>query len=217
MVLNMFKKKKAPAALPDLAIDSLGFGNSQPQQMQPQLYSQPANLAAQNVQQQPFQAEKQGYKQLTEYKKFMPVQEITAPRQLKKPGEENVLKEIVSTENEEGFFKDLMKNITSEIKDIEKLDKLYKGKVHGEDMVHKMREYWEKQKPELALRNVNNEIVGKLKDKTEKLHALEKEWQEIYINLIEKEEQMRSDEKELKAMLAEFIDVYKKKSPDGKK
>lgn len=243
MVLKMFKKKKAPQALPDLAINSSSLGqgnlysqaynNSLPQQPALQTQSSQAqNLSASQFQnqfqnqnqaqsfqpQQEMGREKQDYKQLTEYKNFIP--QNTLPSQVfqaaqqkipEKSQEENLIKQFVSTQDEEGFFKDLMKNITSDLSNIDHIDSLYKKKLQGEDIVQQMRNYWEKQKPELALRNMNNELVTQLKEKTENLHSLEKEWQQIYLSLIEKEEQMREDEKELKKMLAEFIDNYKKK------
>jgi hypothetical protein len=43
------------------------------------------------------------------------------------------------------------------------------------------------------------------------LQGLEKEWQDIYFDLIEKEEEIKDKEKELKKMLKEFIELCKKR------
>jgi len=72
-----------------------------------------------------------------------------------------------------------------------------------------MREYWEKQQPEILLKNVSGDLKNKLMNKTNKLHKLEKEWQEVYFHLMEKEDLIRKEEKELKGDLSEFINLYK--------
>ena len=43
------------------------------------------------------------------------------------------------------------------------------------------------------------------------MQELEKEWQERYFDLIEKEEEIRDVEKELKKILGEFVEVCKKR------
>ena len=59
--------------------------------------------------------------------------------------------------------------------------------------------------------------TNSLLEKTDKLHHLEKDWQEIYLGLIKKEEEIRKEEKELKDSLSEFIGVYKKSLNKDKK
>jgi len=78
-----------------------------------------------------------------------------------------------------------------------------------------MREYWQKQQPELLLKNISGELKNKLSAKTNKLHQLEKEWQEVYFSLLAKEDEIRKEEKDLKESLAEFIDLLKR--PLGEK
>lgn len=201
MVLNIFKKK-APTELPDLAIggmQSAGVDTRAVDSILNELSRRELFPAGQN--------NKASFKQL-------PVQQDR--KMNKKLSDERSIKQFIEAEDESGFFKDMLKNITSEMNDINKLDKWYQSRFKGGDIVGQMREYWERQKPELALRSINNELVVNLRDKIERFHALEKEWQEIYMQLMEKESQMREDEKELKESLSEFIDVCKRKLGNSK-
>ncbi|RMD67480.1 hypothetical protein D6817_01525, partial [Candidatus Pacearchaeota archaeon] len=117
--------------------------------------------------------------------------------------------EKLSKEKEQSYFKDLIKNIIEQSENLDKLDSWYKKKFLPEDIVVHMREYWEKQQPQLLLKSVGGELKEKLVEKTERLHELEREWQEIYLELLAKEEEIRKQEKELKEALAEFITLLK--------
>jgi hypothetical protein len=75
-----------------------------------------------------------------------------------------------------------------------------------------MRKYWDEQDPAMLFGGSKSELKTKLLEKIESLHKLEKVWQEAYFNLMEKEEIIRKEEKELKEALTEFINVYKKRS-----
>ncbi len=112
-------------------------------------------------------------------------------------------------EDNQGYFKELVKSIT-EKQDVNKLDSWYKNKFLPGDVVFQMREYWEKQQPEILLKNVSAELKNRILEQTNKLHSLEKDWQEIYFNLMAKEEEIRKDEKDLKDSIAEFIGIYKR-------
>jgi hypothetical protein len=112
--------------------------------------------------------------------------------------------------DEKSFFKDLLKNVNEESKSLQKLDDWYTREFASKDIVHQMREYWEKQKPDLVMKYVGNEMKDKLITKTNKLHNLELEWQKIYFELMQKEEAIRQEEKELKETLSEFVKLCKK-------
>ena len=120
-------------------------------------------------------------------------------------------------DDEKGFFKEIVKSVTEESEDIDKLDSWYKNKFLPEDVVFQMREYWQKQTPDIIMQNIRGDLKLKLIEKTEKLHQYEKEWQEIYFKLLSKEEEIRNEEKELKESLSEFIDIYKDKLKKNKK
>lgn len=115
-----------------------------------------------------------------------------------------------NSEDEAGYFKELVKSVTTETKDLDKLETWYKNKFLPGDMVFQMREYWQKQQPEILLKNVSGDLKNRLMEKTEHLHGLEKQWQEIYFQLMSKEEEIRKEEKELKGSLSEFIELFRK-------
>ncbi|MFH1802000.1 MAG: hypothetical protein ABH864_00950 [archaeon] len=184
--MGLFKRKEVPAELPSLAVDEVKRVDPSPS-----LVPQPQPQV--HIREQPV-----SYKPL-------PVAET--------PKSDNA-SGTVSGKDESGYFKNLVKSITEETEDLDKLSSWYKNKFMPGDMVFQMREYWQKQQPELMLKNISGELKQKLAGKTEKLHALEKEWQEVYFNLLSKEEEIRKEEKELKDSLAEFIGMLK--GPLGK-
>ena len=126
------------------------------------------------------------------------------------------IKSLPPIDDDQGYFKELIKNVIEGTHNFDKLDSWYNNKFLKEDMIFHMREYWEKQQPELLLKNISGELKIKLLEKTNKLHMMEKEWQNIYFNLLSKEEQIRKEEKELKESLSEFMDLIKKSKNRGK-
>lgn len=182
----LFKKKEVPSELPTLAVDGAtnsvekrGFVNEQ-KKMYPPLQS---SLPQQPVAMQPPEVQSARALQDYQYKQ--------------------------KDQDEQGYFKDLIKSVIEGSDDVNELDSWYKNKFLQEDVVFHMREYWQKQQPQLLLKNVSGELKSRLMDKTDKLHTLEKEWQEVYFNLLAKEEQIRKEEKELKEALSEFMNIVK--------
>ncbi len=112
-------------------------------------------------------------------------------------------------EEENGYFKQLIKSVTEENEDVEKLSSWYENKFLPNDIVFQMREYWEKQQPELMLKQMRGDLKRELADKTERLHGLEGEWQEIYFKLLAKEDEIRREERALKDTLNEFMGAFK--------
>ena len=111
----------------------------------------------------------------------------------------------------------MISNLMQESKNIEKVESFYNNRFMAGDIVNQMRNYWEEQKPELLLKNVGKDLKEKILSKSNKLHKLEHEWQDIYFALTSKEEEIRGEEKELKEIISEFISVCKKASRKGKK
>ena len=74
-----------------------------------------------------------------------------------------------------------------------------------------MKEYWEKQKDEFITEAVEKEFRARINERMNALQKLEAEWQEIYIDLIKKEEDMKKEEKNIKKIINDFSDVFKKK------
>jgi hypothetical protein len=144
---------------------------------------------------------------------------------LKKEGE-NLKPKPLPTEkpsSEEGindqrsFFKELQSNINHEITDLDKLEEWYNNKFLPRDIVNDMRNYWEKQKHNTVIQLVGKNFQEKISEKTIKLKHLEKEWQDIYFDLIEKEEEIRNEERELKKVLSEFVELCNRKQKEQRK
>ncbi len=114
---------------------------------------------------------------------------------------------------DQGFFKDMISHAMGEMESLDRLDEWYKNKFQSEDVVAQLRQYWKQQRPEMLLKIFGAELREKILKKSDSLHSLEKEWQEIYFALLSKEEALRKEEKELKQMLGEFVGLCKKYNP----
>jgi len=115
-------------------------------------------------------------------------------------------------EDEESFFSELQEDITKEIGNLNKLETWYNNKFLPRDVVTEMKNYWEKQKGNSIIKILGKNFQERISEKTANLQNLEKEWQNIYFDLIEKEEEIRDQERELKKLLAEFVEVCKRKT-----
>ncbi len=191
--MGLFGKKEVPDELPSLAIDEVNKKVSAPEgSVLPQQFVQQPNSAIMPVMPAP------NYRPL--------------PKQEAHPVKQEDLKSSLSqfnADDDKGYFKELIKSVTEDDNDVNNLESWYKNEFLPRDMVFQMREYWQKQQPEILMKNVSGELKQKLMMKTERLHTLEKEWQEIYFNLLSKEEDIRKEEKELKETLSEFMNLAK--------
>jgi hypothetical protein len=137
---------------------------------------------------------------------------------MSKESNENNEKRI---EVDKSFFDDILKGISEDIKDLKKLEDWYYKRLESKDVVHDMKDYWETQKPGVIMQVVARSFKEKIDERIKKLHDLEKDWQQKYFLLIEKEEEIRKEEKELKKVLCEFLEACKKtdeeKNQAGKK
>lgn len=115
------------------------------------------------------------------------------------------------TRPSKGFFSGLQEDISGELSDIDKMEDWYEHKFLPKDIVAEMREYWENQKTNAVLDALGKNFKERINDKVENLQALEKDWQNIYFDLVEKEDEMKQEEEELKKLLSEFMEVCKRK------
>ncbi len=118
---------------------------------------------------------------------------------------------------EELGFEFNLKNVADESRSVERLNAWYENKFLSEDIVTQMKDYWEKQKDSILPKNISDNIRSQLVDSTDKLHSLEKEWQEIYFNLLSKVDEIREEEKNLKQPLGGVLEGYKRFSKHKKK
>jgi len=122
----------------------------------------------------------------------------------------------ISEEIEDGFFNKLQEDINNEISNLNQLENWYNNKFLPQDIVSDMRNYWEKQKSGSVIKVIGRNFKEKITEKTEKLQQLEREWQATYFQLIEKEEEIRKEEQDLKKVLAEFVDLCKSRKKKRK-
>ncbi len=101
--------------------------------------------------------------------------------------------------------------MTEEIGDLSDLENWYEKKFLPRDILSDMKNYWEKQKTESILDLLGKNFQEKISVKISKLQELEKDWQSTYFELIEKEEEIKDYESELKDLLKEFVGVCKNK------
>src|SRR3989339_754121 len=106
-------------------------------------------------------------------------------------------------------FPEIEKPIASQKKDIKEDVSQKKDLIKGS---------LDNEKTNSIIKVLGKNFQEKISVKINHLQSLEKEWQNIYFDLIEKEEEIKDEEKELKELLAEFVKICKKKSRDqGKK
>lgn len=123
------------------------------------------------------------------------------------PDREEVISHII----DKSFFSDVQKNISNEIDDLESLEKWYDTKFSSRDVLDDMKSYWKHQKKISVLESAGRSFKERISVKVSALQQLEKNWQMTYFDLIEKEEEIRDTEAELKEMLREFMNICKHK------
>jgi hypothetical protein len=96
------------------------------------------------------------------------------------------------------FFDKLVQDINQEIDDLEKFENW-------------IGDYWESRKKDFIVKNLGGNFKEKLSNKVEKLEKLEREWQDKYFELIEKEEEMKDMEKDLKKLFSKFGKLCKRR------
>ena len=204
MVLKILKKKKVPDELPELVSDQISKKSEkeETQEVKPthQVVTETKTVAPVMIKE-----ERPGTKI---EKKEEKIELVDFPDKETKIQENDSVKKV---KPDSGFFNDLEKYLTKEIGDLDQLENWYNNKFSSRDVVSDMKTYWEKQKNSSAINLLSKNFQEKILERTEKLQFLEKEWQEIYFQKLEKESEIRENEKELKKMLSDFVEVCKKR------
>lgn len=133
------------------------------------------------------------------------------------PNREMASERVSGTLPRKSFFNDIHENISKELSDLDSLEK-FKKDFSSRSVLDDMKEYWKNQKKENVLELLGRDYQQKISEKISSLQELEKSWQVVYFELIEKEEEIKDAEKELKELLNEFVKVcdHKKKSLNEK-
>ena len=228
--MGLFKRKKVPSELPELALDDFESGEKEvhdylkkeeakkPQEIKPTQSKEEVKEVSKPVIKK--QIEKRVKTNLGETEKEkVAVKEESEEHKIEKPITESksVVESKTVPENEKGFFSDLQKNLNEEISDFEEFEEWYKDKFEKRDVIKEMKGYWENQKTASVIKVLGKNFQEKISEKIAKLQELEKTWQGIYFELVEKEEEIKEQELELKDLLSEFVRICKKKTEEPKK
>lgn len=217
--LDMFKKKKVPDQLPDLATDEIEerLDNKELEEKKEIVNKLlkstdndieiPVNESLLDKDTQNDYKENPIEKQISETNgsvltKKEPERQYTNPL--------NILPKV----EENSFFNKLQDSLSEEIGDIDDLEKWYNKKFLPRNIVSEMRDYWENQKTNSVIKLLGKNIQERISEKVIRLQELEKQWQDVYFDLIEKEEEIKDEEGELKKIIAEFIDLCKRKKKE---
>lgn len=198
------KKKSAPAELPDLISDELEKESNE------KLNS---FLKEEESKTLPSKKEESEKVHVSEKKEFIRDEKTNTNvvNRLVKGVEETKERPAKIHSVNKSFFGELQKNISKELSDLENLDQWYDEKFSSTKVLDDMKDYWKKQKKENLLEILGQDFKRKIDEKISRLQNVEKKWQSIYFDLIEVEEEIKVEEKELRDLLGEFAKICKNK------
>ena len=192
---KIFKKNDAPDELPDLAIDELKkeMNKDFSEKEEPKAEEAPPK---------------------TEEKPAEKVEEQPPEEKTEQPTEEKVegpAKPKEKVHFEKSFFNPLLAELKKDNFDPSKINSWYQKKFSEKGAIEEMKEYWEKQKNDFITGAIEKEFKERINQRMNNLQKLEGEWQEIYIELIKKEEEMKKEEKNIKKIIKDFSQMFVKK------
>lgn len=120
---------------------------------------------------------------------------------------EDVGSERIKIDDKKSFFTKLLNDINTELNEGKNIEEWYKNKFLPKDIVNEMKFYWVDNKKELVLKSLGKGFKEKIESKIEYLKNMESEWQNIYFELIKKEEDIKKGEDELKKIISEFVEM----------
>lgn len=222
--MGLFKKKIIPSELPELALDDLESNKEVHDYLKKE---ESKNSPTEAPKEEPVSELKEVQKApetkpALEPEKKVSIRKENPPVVAVKPSEENNAskKEVVQNQplekklpssEEKSFFGDLQNDLNEEISDFSQFEGWYKDKFEKRDVINDMKIYWENQKTASIISILGKSFQEKISQKIIKLQELEKNWQGAYFELIQKEEEIKEQELELKELLAEFVRVCKSK------
>lgn len=110
-------------------------------------------------------------------------------------------------ENDKAFFTKLLNDINNELNNGKTIEEWYKNEFLPKDIVNEMKDYWGSQKKDIILKSIGKNFKEKIENKIEQLKIMESEWQNIYFELIKKEEAIKKEENELKKIISDFVEM----------
>jgi hypothetical protein len=238
--MGFLKKSSAPSELPDLAIsDADGSqGIVPPQSDLPPLPAQqevpvqtqeapavvpqrapPTVVPASAVPQQQREVPGEDYVEVSHAEAVQNAQNSKPKQAERGPVDTSNIREVLNTalpethnSSRHGFFDQVLDDINEELKDVGQLQNWYEKKFSQENIVSNMKGYWEGNKADVIIESFGAEYKMQINEKIKALQDLEEDWREIYFRLVKKEEEMKKEERELKEILAEFVNLCKRKT-----
>jgi hypothetical protein len=207
---KIFKKTSAPDELPDLAIDELkkDLKKDFSEKEEPKYEEKKEEIAKPEEKKPEEESSNETTAENTEDVKEEETEETTSKTDNSQP-ETKTSEEKANLEK--SFFNPLLTELKKDNFDPTKINSWYQKRFAEKGAIEEMKEYWEKQKDEFITETVEKEFRVRINERMNTLQKLEAEWQEIYINLIKKEEEMKKEEKNIKKIIKEFSEVFKKK------
>lgn len=211
---KVFKKSSIPDELPDLAIDELKKELKKEYSEKQEVKETPAEIKEETPKSEKneeeggvYQVSDEEISTQEEVEEEVPQEDLDGEEErheIKEPEEE-----IINLER--SFFNPLIEELKKENFDPGKVNAWYQKKFSEKSAVEGMKAYWEKQKNEFITETIEKEFKLRINERMRKLQKLESEWQEIFLKLIEKEEEMKKEEKNIKKIIKDFSGVVKKK------
>jgi hypothetical protein len=213
---KIFKKTSTPDELPDLAIDELKrdlkkeFSEKQEEKAEEKT-PKPEEKKEEIPKSEEIPLEEETEQDKINQDEKEKVEEIIAETESK---EEEKPKEKISIDKvnlEKSFFNPLLAELKKENFDPAKINAWYQQRFSEKGAIEEMKKYWEKQKDEFITETIEKEFRERINERMIYLQKLEAEWQEMYINLVKKEEEMKKEEKSIRKIIKEFSEVIKRK------
>lgn len=218
---KIFKKNNAPDELPDLAIDELkkdlkkDYSEKEDKKIEEKKEESPKiedKTQKEEKQEEPKKEDNKEESKIDPVKEEQPKEvSINVNEEIKDKKIEDKIEET-KMNFEKSFFNPLLEELKKESFDPAKINSWYQQRFSEKGAIDEMKEYWEKQKDDFITETIEKEFKDRINEKMGNLQKLEAEWQEIYINLIKKEEEMKKQEKDIKKIIKDFSEVFKKKA-----
>jgi hypothetical protein len=208
---KIFKKTSAPDELPDLAINELkkDLKKDYSEKEVDEKIENPEEKIEETPKENANPEEKEEEVENKEESEEEIPEEAPIETDNKKDKKEKTEEEKANLEK--SFFNPFLKELKKENFDPAKINAWYQQRFAEKSAIEEMKEYWEKQKDKFITESVEKEFKERINKRMDYLQELEAGWQEIYLNLIKKEEEMKKEEKEIKKIIKEFSEVVKQK------
>jgi hypothetical protein len=207
---KIFKKTNAPDELPDLAIDELKKDLKKDYSDKEEIKNEvkrveDSKLEEEKPEEKEVQKEEENGEKTPEENKSSEAENNKKENKIEEKTDEGKIN------LEKSFFNPILAELKKDNFDPSKINSWYQKRFSEKGAIEEMKEYWENQKDEFITESLEKEFRARINERMTCLQKLESEWQQIYIDLVEKEEEMKKEEKNIKQIIKDFSQVFKKK------